>query len=657
MALNLFGRSVQRVGVVGSGNIGPDIALFFSRALAPHGVSVVVHDVVQDPLDRGRSRILKKLQKSESGTFKPAEAESVLRNLTFTLDKSLLTGCDLVVEAAVEKLDTKQQIHDELERIVRPDAVLASNSSHLTPERIFERARRPERCLVHHFFFPADRNPVVEIVPHPRTQVADWCARFYEALGRVPVRSKSRFGFSVNPVFEGVFLACALLVEQGLPPGIVDAIASRVLGMGAGPFTLLNLTGASPLTRAGLEQYHEIIMPWFRCPDVLAEKVETKEPWETIDKGDTLAYSNAVFDRIRRQLLGAYFGVACEVVESGVAGIGDLDLAVELALGARAPFSFMNELGPERVRELVEAFAAEHPGFRVPKSFGPFEIPHVFREDRDGVAVLTIKRPRTLNALNRAVLRQLEAEVTKLRDDPSVRGAVITGFGTRAFVSGADISMLASIKSPDQARELARSCHSGLRKIETLGKPVVCALNGLSLGGGSEIAYACTARIARRGLRVLFGQPEPKVGVIPGGGATQRLPRLIDFSAAWRLLRTASTLSGEDALRLGLVSEEVSADRLLDRACELARTLTPAPPLAPPRVPATLPDVDLANLSRRLDEILRRAVLGGAVLPLDEALALEADAFAEAYTTRDCQIGLENFLRTNLKQPASFVHA
>jgi enoyl-CoA hydratase/3-hydroxyacyl-CoA dehydrogenase len=658
MAFSLAGRSILRIAVIGSGNIGPDIALFFSKALAPHGVPVVVHDLVPSALERGRERIVKKLGKgSESGLFRLAEAEAILKNISFTLDKSLLVGCGLVVEAATEKLEVKQLIFEDLERLLAPQAILASNSSHLEPEAIFARLRHPERALVHHFFFPAERNPLVEIVPGPAAEVADWCLRFYEALGKVPVRVKGRYGYAVNPVFEGIFLASLLLEEQGYPSTVIDAVASRALGLTLGPFAVMNLTGGASITQAGLAQYHSKIMPWFRCPESLDEKVATQQRWRTADKGDTVSYSTAMFDEISRQVLGAYFGIVLEILESGVAELGDLELAVETGLRMKPPFAFMNELGPPRVRKLVEDYAKAQPGFKIPRSFGPWSIPYVLREDRGDVAVIRIRRPRTLNSLNREVYRQLDRIFAEVRADPKIRGAVLSGFGSRAFVSGADIEMLSVLPGPEEARRTSEESNAVLLRLETLGKPVVCALNGLSLGGGSELAYACTARIARKGISRLFGQPEVRLGIIPGAGGTQRLPRLVDFAAAWRILRTGGAIAGEEALRLGLISEEVEGD-VVDRAVELARTLKPAAgPLPPPKVPSVPPEIDLGGLSRKVDEILRKAILEGAKLPLEKALEFESACFGEAFATRDARIGLDNFLKTGLKQPAVFVHA
>lgn len=656
MAFTLAGRTIHRVAVVGSGNLGPDIALYFGRMLTRHGVTLLLHDISQDALDAGRERIVAKLRRGgDSGIFRPLEIEAIERNLTFTLDPSFLTGCDFVVEAVNEDLAVKQGVFERMERIVPAHAIMASASSHLEPTRIFERVRRPERTLVHHFFFPAERNPLIEIVAGPKSAMADWCCRFYEAIGKVPIRVKDRYGYAINPVFEGLFLSAILLEQKGYSPAVIDTVACRALGATAGPFTVVNLAGGSLITRESLGAYHEKIMPWFHSPPTLDEKAATGAPWRTADKGETASYSNAMYEEISRQLLGAYFGLACEILESGIVDLGDLEIGLELGLGLRPPFTMMNEMGPRAVRALIEAFAKAHPGFKTPRDFGPWTIPVVLRQDRDDVAVLTFRRPKSLNALTRESFRQLDLHLTAIQGDARIRGVVLTGFGAKAFVSGVDIGLLASVPSPQDARAASSDCNRILRRLETIGKPVVAALNGTSLGTGSELAYACTARVARRGVTTLFGQPEVRLGIIPGAGGTQRLPRLIDFSTAWRLLRTGGTLSGSEALQLGLISEEVEGD-VVGRAIELARSLRPAA-LPDPRIPPVPPEVDLKGLSRKIDEILRRAILEGAKLHIDRALEVEAQCFGEVYGTSDHRIGLENYLKTSLKQPAVFVHA
>jgi enoyl-CoA hydratase/3-hydroxyacyl-CoA dehydrogenase len=660
MGTSFFGRPLGRVGVVGSGRIGPDIALFFARTLLDRDVPVCLHDVAPEALERGRASIARKLRKGvEAGAFAPPEAEAIARRVTYATDPRALAGCDLVVEAIPDRLDLKRALFARLEEIIPPGAILASNTSHRTPEELFAGLRRPERALVHHFFYPAERNPVVEIAAAEKAaEAARWSLRFYEALGKVPLRVRGRAGFAVNPVFEGLFLTCLLLSErEGIAPPVVDAIACRVLGLGAGPFAVMNLTGGTPLTLEGLRLYGEKISPWFRVPPALEEHAAAGRPWPQADKGETFSYSARVFEIVERELSGALFALTLEVLESGVADLADLELGVELGLAMKAPFAFMNELGPEKTRERIETFLKHAPGFPRPSRYGPWDIPYVLREDRGDIAVLTLRRPRVLNALSREVFRQLREHVEAIGRDPRLRGAVLTGFGPKAFAAGADVSMLAEVKTPEEAKALSWESNEALLRLERLGKPVVCAMNGLSLGGGSELAYACTARIARRGASPLFGQPEVKLGIIPGAGGTQRLPRLIDFAAAWKLLRTGGSISGSEALRLGLIREEVEPEALLDRAIELARSLPPASPLPPVTPPAALPEVPLEGLSRKVDEILRKAILEGAPLPLEEGLRRESELFGEVFRTRDCRIGLENFLRTGLKQPASFVHA
>jgi enoyl-CoA hydratase/carnithine racemase len=196
--------------------------------------------------------------------------------------------------------------------------------------------------------------------------------------------------------------------------------------------------------------------------------------------------------------------------------------------------------------------------------------------------------------------------------------------------------------------------------IQQLGKPVVAALNGLALGGGSELALACTARIARKGLKVCFGQPEVNLGIIPGAGATQRLPRVVGMALAWELLRTGRTVPGDEAEEIGYLREQVEGD-LLARAIELARELPMETihenSFAPIEFETTLRDIDIQHRSRKVDEILRKAILEGCAKPIEEGVRFESDCFGEVCGTKDKRIGIENFRKTQLREPAPFVHA
>jgi enoyl-CoA hydratase / 3-hydroxyacyl-CoA dehydrogenase len=672
MPFTMFGRTIRKIGVIGSGNIGPDIALHFSQNLYSYGVPVVVVDILQAALDAGLKKAESKMAKGvEKKIYKKEEADAIFRNMLFTTDYGKLSDADLVIEAAFERLDVKHKIFAQLEETCPKTAILASNSSHIPPEEIFPAMKNKARCLVLHYFFPAERNILMEIVPMKETDPAlvEYSTKLYEFIGKAPIVVKSRFGFAVNPFFEGMFLTTILAIEKGLASvKQADTIVQKTLGMGVGPCTGHNLAGGNPLTQHGLQQYTSIIMPWFHSPKILDDYVKTGKSWETAARGEQVEYSKEIYEAISSRAMGAFFGIACEIVESGITNIGDLDMAIENGLDMTPPFRLMNQVGIKKSLELVESYAKENPGFKVTEMMRkqaatgkPWKIPVVFREDKGDVAIVKIRRPRVLNALNKDVFDQLEEIFRDIQKDPKIKGAVLTGFGTRAFVSGADIGMLASQKTAKEGEEGCLKNHSVLNLIESLGKPVVCAMNGLALGGGNEIAMACTARIAKKGQKVFVGQPEPKLGFIPGGGGTQRLPRLIGLEKAWPILRSSNPISSAQAKEVGLIQEEVEGD-LIEAGINWVKNIlsgkvkVPLIPKGPIPTPSKLPEVDIEHLSRKIDSLLQKAILEGAKMTLEDGLKLEARIFGECFATEDRKIGIDNFMKNGSKVNASFVH-
>jgi enoyl-CoA hydratase/3-hydroxyacyl-CoA dehydrogenase len=668
----MFGRTIRKIGVIGSGNIGPDIALHFSQNLYAYGVPVVVVDIAQAALDSGSKKTESKLNKGvEKKIYKKEEGDAIFRNILFTSDYGKLSDADLVIEAAFERTDVKHKIFAQLEETCPKTAILASNSSHIPPEEIFPKMKDKTRCLVLHYFFPAERNILLEIVPMKETDPAlvEYSMKLYEFTGKAPIRVGSRFGFAVNPFFEGIFLAAALLAEKGIGTvKEIDAVIQKTLGMGIGPFTGHNLTGGNPLTQHGLQIYTSVIMPWFRSPKILDDRVKSGVPWETAGKGEKVEYSQQVYEAISTRVMGAFFGIACEIVGSGISNIGDLDLGVENGLVMTPPFQLMNQVGIKKSLELVEAYAKENPGFKVAEILKkqaatgkPWKIPVVFREDKGDVAIVKIRRPRVLNALNEDVFNQLKETFLGIQKDPKIKGAVLTGFGTRAFVSGADIGMLASQKTAKEGEEGCLKNYTVLDLIESLGKPVVCALNGLAFGGGNEIAMACTARIAKKGQKVLVGQPEPKLGFIPGAGGTQRLPRWVSVEKAWSILRSSNPISSAQAKEIGLIQEEVEGD-IVEAGINWVKNILSGEvkvrsiPKGPIPVPSKLPEVDIGHLSRKIDSLLQKAILEGAKMTLADGLKLEAKIFGECFSTEDRGIGIDNFMKHGAKVNADFVH-
>lgn len=207
-------------------------------------------------------------------------------------------------------------------------------------------------------------------------------------------------------------------------------------------------------------------------------------------------------------------------------------------------------------------------------------LPHaetVTCEKRDGMALVSINRPHVLNALNRQTLVDLLATIEGIRDDDQVAGVVLTGAGDRAFAAGADINELAKL-TPVEAEILSGRGHALMDAIEGLGKPVVAAVNGYALGGGCELAMACTVRIASE--HAVFGQPEVTLGLIPGYGGSQRLPRLVGKGRAMQMILSGKGIDAAEALRTGLVNEVVPGGELLARAEAVLASMTVNAPLA-----------------------------------------------------------------------------
>lgn len=242
-------------------------------------------------------------------------------------------------------------------------------------------------------------------------------------------------------------------------------------------------------------------------------------------------------------------------------------------------------------------------------------------EIEDEVALVTLSRPQVLNALDHQVFTDLKELFSQLADDPRVRVILLTGSGEKAFAAGADIGELTRLDR-SMGQSISHRGQSIFRQIETCGKPVIALINGFALGGGCELALACTLRIASNAAQI--GLPEVHLGLIPGYGGTQRLPRLIGQSAALKLLLTGERIDATEALRLGLVDEVVAPEQLLARGRQLAESILKVAPLA---VAGCL-----------------EAVHEGADRDLDSALRLESRIFGRLCESEDAREGTRAFL-------------
>jgi enoyl-CoA hydratase len=259
-------------------------------------------------------------------------------------------------------------------------------------------------------------------------------------------------------------------------------------------------------------------------------------------------------------------------------------------------------------------------------SSAPFE--RITYEAVDRIATVTIAREEKFNALDTSTITELLRAFLLAKADASVRSVILTGAGEKAFVAGADIAEMSTL-SPDEARRFAERGQQLTVLVETLGKPVVAAVNGFALGGGCELALACHIRIVSESAR--FGQPEVKLGLLPGFGGSQRLPRLVGKGRALELLLTGGMIGADEALGIGLANRVVEASKLMTTARELAAQIAANAPLAV--------------------EYCLAAVSSGMEMPLDEALRMEAALFGLCFASEDMREGTSAFLE---KRAAKF---
>jgi enoyl-CoA hydratase len=249
-------------------------------------------------------------------------------------------------------------------------------------------------------------------------------------------------------------------------------------------------------------------------------------------------------------------------------------------------------------------------------------------EKKDGIARITFNRPQVMNALNRRTVEELRDALLDARNDAAVRVLILTGAGEKAFVAGADINELAK-RTPVDGKEFSLFGQSVVHLLETMGKPSICAINGFALGGGCELALACSIRLASKNAKL--GQPEVKLGIIPGYGGSQRLARLCGKGVAHELCLTGELISAEEAYRIGLVNHVYELAELLPAAEAIAKKIIEKAPLAV--------------------KYCMEAIERGAEMPQEEALFLEATLFGLCCATEDMREGTRAFIE---KRPAQF---
>lgn len=640
----------KRIALIGAGTIGPDIGYYLKSALPE--LDLVLVDVAQGAVDRAVARFGEYAAKARArGKMSEAEAAAVTRGVRGTTDYAAIRGADWVIEAATEDLALKQRIFAQVEALVSADALITSNTSSLPAARIFSGLKHKGRATVTHFFAPAWRNPVVEVVRARDADpaVVEYLRWFFCVTGKVPLVTEDVECFMLDRVFDNWCNDAARCLEHATAAQI-DSVAGEFVH--AGPFFVLNLANGNGIItetntlQAGAEGAHYRPAPIFRS-------VAT---WATCAIGKRVPVPAEAAAAVRDRLLGVLFSQTVDILDRRIGEAADLDLGCRLALGFKhGPLDLMRELGAAEVERILQRFATERPGMpmpaRAPGEYQRFER-GVLVDNLDGVVVITLRRPEALNALHDELNQEILSVIKRHEADPAVAGFVLTGYGTRAFCAGADIGRFPGmLGDAGAAAQYARDCSRLLVHLDAMQKPVVAALNGMALGGGFELAMRCHAIVAQREAWLQF--PEITLGIAPGIGAMvvpyRRWPRAA--AVFHGMLRCADRLDATQAQEAGIVAELADDyDSLVRKAVARVRALAGAQRATLDGAVAIAPFDAIGAaagkqvLSREVVGIIEQAVQAAAAAPtLAAALEIGYRAFGRSACTAAAREGIGAF--------------
>ena len=638
----------KRIAVIGAGTIGPDIGYYLKSALPD--LELVLVDVQQTALDGALARFGEYAAKARArGKMDEGQAAAVTRGVTGTTDYAAIRGADWVLEAVTEDVSLKKQIFAQVETLIAPEALLTSNTSSLPASRIFADLKHKRRATVTHFFAPAWRNPIVEVVRARDADpgVIDDLSGFFCMTGKVPLVTEDAACFMLDRIFDNWCNEAALCLPR-VTAAQIDTIADEFVH--AGPFFVLNLANGNPIIietntlQADEEGEH------YR-PSLLFHSVAR---WNTVAAGERVKVADDVWATVRERLLGVLFSQTVDILDRGIGAAADLDLGCRLALGFKqGPLDLMRRLGDAEVQRVLQRFAAERPGMPMPTralaEYQRFER-SVLVDRVDDVVVITLRRPEASNALHDEMNDEILAVIRRHETDAAVAGFVVTGYGTRAFCAGADIGRFPGVLGNAEAStQYARDCSRLLVHLDAMRKPVVAALNGMTLGGGFELAMRCHALVAHRDAWLQL--PEVTLGIVPGLGAVavpyRRWPRAASLFHG--MLRNAERIDAARAREAGIIAE-LADDHgaLLRQAVARVRALagtSRATLDGAVSIAAFTPvAAGVQALSREVIGIIEQAVMQAAAVPtLAAALEIGYQAFGRSACTAAAREGIAAF--------------
>jgi enoyl-CoA hydratase / 3-hydroxyacyl-CoA dehydrogenase len=659
---------VFRAAVVGAGTMGGQIA----QTIAAAGIPVVLKDIseelVRAGLEEARNVSTGQANKlAEKGKLTPEQAQAQIEEVVGRIHGSTsyegFGEVDFVIEAVPEKMEIKQAVFAELDAATPGHAILASNTSSLSITEIGEATLRPDKVVGFHYFYPASIMPLIEIVEGDETSAETITAAltFAQTIRKQPITCAEVPGFVVNRILNaGTSEIWREQEQKGLSIKLIDEGVGAAGVIPMGPYFLVNLLGLDTVLHVAEHLAESYGPERFYVPKGMQKLVsEGKLGAKTGGEGfySSQGEPNLPGDgepnvpELVELLVLKTFVEACLVLEEGIATHRDIDFGLMAGAGLDPrrgllpPFMKADVEGLDTILERLENARERHgERFAAPTILrrlvaqgrlgqksgqGFYAYPQPDADDSapptqvvkletrpDGVAIAWLANGQ-MNSIAPQVIEDLGKVWEHVRTS-GIRALVVASSNPFLFSAGADIKAFTSMDEGGGA-ELIHSAHALLREMESSGIATIAAVNGLAFGGGCELAMACDVRLAARSA--LFGQPEIKLGIIPGFGGTQRLPRLLGTNKALEMNLTGDPITADEAYEYGLVNRVVDDHELLDTALAWARKLAGQAPLA-------------------MEQIKRVSAAGD----LDQGIEAEKQAFATVFRSEDAREGIAAFL-------------
>jgi enoyl-CoA hydratase/3-hydroxyacyl-CoA dehydrogenase len=654
---------VSKAAVVGGGTMGGEIA----QAIAVADIPVVVKDIDQKFVDAALEKAravtegqLSRLVKKEKLTQEQADARlaEVMGRIVGTTSYAEFGDVDFVIEAVPEKMEIKQVVFREIDAATPGHAILASNTSSLSITEIGEMTLRPDKVVGFHFFYPASVMPLVEVIAGDDTsqETATAAYNFAQAIRKQPIVCGEVPGFVVNRILMATIGEVWRAQEEGglSLKGIDEAIAAAQAAP-MGPFFLTDLLGLDTVLHVA-EHMHNSYGESFYVHEglrglVADGKFGAKSGGEGFfSDGEQTIPGEAAPDA--EELVAMFTSraliEACLLVEEGICSVRDIDVGMMAGAGLDPrkgllpPFWKADVEGLDTVLERIENLQEKHGerfapplilrrlvaqgrlGLSSGQGFYPYPQPDegeqadtVKLETRGDVAIAWLANP-PMNALAPEVIRDLGAVWERVKASDGVGAMVIASSMPIVFSAGADIKAFLRMEE-GEGEELIDTAHSLLRQFGSSRIATVAAVNSIAFGGGCEVAMACDVRIAAEAA--VFGQPEIKLGIVPGFGGTQRLPRLVGENKGLEMNLIGDAILASEAEEIGLANRVVPDHELFETALMWARKLAGQAPVAKEQIKTHSNKGELAD-----------------------GLEAEKQAFGSAFGSEDAKEGIAAFL-------------